>query len=78
MPERPQYFKECKRCHHQILMTYSPSKGRWIACDPEIRRYRRSGGPETFVTPEGEICYGERAYDGEYGYRKHRKDCACR
>ena len=75
MPERPQYFKECKRCHRQILMTYSSSKGKWIACDPELRRYRRSGGPETFVTPEGEVCYGVKAYDGEYGYRKHRRDC---
>ena len=72
---REQFFTECRRCKHQILMTYNPRTGRWIPCDPEIKRFRRSGGPETFVTPEGEVCYGERDRNGEFGYRKHRRDC---
>lgn len=69
------YFTTCRRCGKQILMIYSPAAGKWVPCDPEIRRYRKSGGPETYVTPDGSVCRGERAYDGETGYRKHRKDC---
>lgn len=75
MGGREQYFRFCRRCGKQILMTYNSRKGQWVACDPEIRRFRRAGGPETFVTPNGEVCYGVRAYDGEIGYRKHRRDC---
>lgn len=75
MMGREQYFTFCKRCGKQILMTYCPEEKRWMPCNPEIKRFRRAGGPETYVTPDGKICRGERAYDGEYGYRKHRKDC---
>ena len=72
---REQFFKYCKRCQRQILMTYSPFTGRWIPCDPEIKRFNRGNGPETFVTPDGEILHGVRALNGEFGYRKHRRDC---
>ena len=75
MGDRDQFFAFCRRCGKQILMTYNQRKGKWIPCDPEIKRFRRAGGPETFVTPEGETCYGVRAVDGEFGYLRHRRDC---
>lgn len=75
MGNRDPYFTSCRRCGRQILMTYSPDSAKWYACDPEIRRYRPSGGPESYLTPDGKLRRGERAYDGDVGYRKHRKDC---
>lgn len=74
MPTK-QFFTTCKRCGKQILMTQDLGSLKWIPCEPEIRRFKPSGGPETYVTPEGKLQRGERAYDGEVGYRKHRKDC---
>lgn len=65
-----------------IVMTWCGREGRWVPCDPELRMYRRSGGPFTFVDTEGNLCRGERVsarfFDpaAEPGYRKHRIDCA--
>ena len=73
--ETRQFFTNCRNCGRQILMTYDGKDRRWIPCDPEIRKYKASGGPETYVTPTGELKRGVRDYNGEFGYRKHRKDC---
>ena len=74
--EHKQYFATCKRCGKKLLMTYNPVTLKWIPCDPELKRFSPGEGTETYVTPEGEVKHGGRAYDGEYGYRKHRKDCS--
>jgi len=71
-----QYFTFCKRCGKQILITRCENTGRWVACDPEIHQYRRSGGPMTYVNEHGELCHGVREHGGEWGYRRHRNDCA--
>lgn len=73
-----QFFTKCKFCGKQILMTKNLKNGTWIACDPEIRKYRPGGGPNTYVTAEGEIVRGSKAFGGveAFGYRKHRRDCA--
>ena len=57
-------------------MTRNLKNGTWIPCDPEIRKFIRSGGPNTYVTPEGVTVRGENARygrGGEFGYRKHRE-----
>lgn len=71
-----QFYTFCKRCGRQILMTRCEKDGRWVPCDPEIRRYKRSGGPFSFVSTEGDLCYGTPDSNGEWGYRKHRRNCA--
>lgn len=71
-----QFMTKCRRCGRQILMTRNVRTGQWVPCDPEIRRYVQSGGPETYVTPEGVLLHGQRDYNGEIGYRRHRRDCA--
>lgn len=59
-----------------ILMTQRADDGRWVPCDPEIRRFRPSGGPETYINENGKTCRGKRDRDGsEVGYRRHRTDC---
>jgi len=77
-----QFTTLCRYCGKMIVMTFSGKDGRWVPCDPEIYRFRRSGGPFTYVNTEGVICRGERVNcrftdtSAEYGYRRHRKDCA--
>ena len=77
-----QFETFCKRCGQKILMTWSEKDRRWVPCDPEIRRYRRSGGPFTYVNTEGAICRGERIGRGypepkaEFGYQRHRAYCS--
>lgn len=77
-----QFETFCKCCGRKILMTWSEGSNRWVPCEPEIFRYRRSGGPFTYVNPEGKICRGERLGRGyfdpsaEFGYQRHRTDCA--
>lgn len=70
----------CRRCGRKILMIQNERDGRWVPCDTEIRRYRHSGGPFTFVDVCGILWRGERTFSGdpagEWGYQKHRTDCA--
>ena len=47
MPTK-QFFTTCKRCGKQILMTQDLDSLKWIPCEPEIRRFKPSGGPETY------------------------------
>ena len=75
-----QFETFCKRCGRKILMTRNEKEGRWVPCEPEIRKYEPEGGPFTYVTPEGKVCRGKRMpvgyLGGEWGYQKHRIDCA--
>lgn len=71
-----QFETFCKRCGRKILMTRNERDGRWVPCDPEIRKYHRSGGPCAYVNTDGMLCYGTPSADGEWGYRKHRRNCA--
>lgn len=57
-------------------MTRSKVNGKWIACDPLLYRFRPADAPRIYVTPEGTILRGEPDRDGQFGYMKHRKDCA--
>lgn len=70
-----QFITFCRNCGRQILMTRCEDTGRWVPCDPEIFRFRRAGGPCTFVAEDGTLQRGERDNNGEWGYRKHRSDC---
>ena len=70
-----QFFTQCKFCGKQILMTRNLRTKTWIPCNPNIFRYRPAGGPNTYVTPEGEFVRGERDRDGLFGYKRHGKDC---
>lgn len=72
-----QFFTQCKFCGKQILMTRNLKNGNWIPCDPEIRKFTPGGGPNTYITPEGEMVRGCHTYGGpeSYGYKRHRKDC---
>ena len=72
---REPYFTTCRRCGKKILMIYSPDTAKWIPCDAELKQFKPSGGPETYVNQDGNVVRGERVYKGEYGHRKHRKDC---
>lgn len=71
-----QFITRCRRCGKQILMTRNIRTGAWVPCDPEVRRYIRADGPETYVTPEGVLLHGVRDNRGDIGYRRHRRDCA--
>lgn len=71
-----QYYTFCRRCGRQILMTRCKDTGRWIPCDPEIHKYKPAGGPYTYVTAEGMFRRGVRDRNGEWGYQRHRRDCA--
>ena len=75
-----QFETHCRRCGRKILMTYNEKDGRWVPCDPEIHKYRKSGGPFTYIDADGKLCRGERTFSGDpgggWGYRKHRADCA--
>ena len=66
-----QFYRICKFCGKQILMTRCEDTGRWIPCDPYIVKFTPSGGPETFVNENGKTCRGFRSEKGEFGYRKH-------
>ena len=66
-----QFFTTCRFCGKQILMTKNLRTNKWVACEPEIRRFRPAGGPNTYITPEGEVTRGERDRDGIFGYKKH-------
>ena len=72
-----QFFTTCKFCGKQILMTRNLRNGIWIPCDPEIRKYTPGGGPNTYITAEGEIVRGGKWFGGQeaFGYKRHRKDC---
>ena len=74
-----QFFTTCKFCGKQILMTKNLKSGTWVPCDPEIRHFKSGGGPNTYVTPEGELVRGQKSFAGfgadSVGYRRHRKDC---
>ena len=70
-----QFFSNCEKCGKLILMTQNQQNKMWIPCDPELYRFTPSGGPETYVTPEGNIIRGKRDRFGQYGYRKHKKGC---
>ena len=75
-----QFETFCRRCGRKIIMTMNEKTGRWVPCDTDIRRYVPGGGPNAFVDPEGKIRYGKRTFSGntagEWGYEKHRADCA--
>ena len=77
-----QFETFCKRCGRKILMTRNEQNGRWVPCDPEIRRYRRGDGSFTYVNPEGQVFRGELVGRGffdpnaEFGYQRHSADCA--
>lgn len=71
-----QFETFCRRCGRKILMTRNERDGRWVPCDPEIRKYKPSGGSCTYVNTDGILCYGKLDVNGEWGYRKHRRDCA--
>lgn len=78
-----QFETFCKNCGRKIIMTYNEKSDRWVPCEPDIFRYVRNAGPSAYVNPDGEIYRGKRmAVDylgGEWGYQKHRRDCAmCR
>jgi len=72
-----QFFTTCKFCGKQILMTRNLRNGIWIPCNPEIRHFQSGGGPNTYITPEGEVVHGQNATFGSdsFGYIRHRKDC---
>lgn len=66
----------CRRCGKPIWLVECIGNGKWISCDKELRRFQASGGPDTYVTDEGRVVRGSKAVTGgEFGYRKHRKDC---
>ena len=71
-----QFYTHCRRCGRQILMTRNRQTGAWVPCDPEILRFTPAGGPETYVNTDGKYCRGKRDRNGEFGYRRHRRDCA--
>ena len=71
-----QFFTTCPKCGKQILMTKCQRNNLWVPCDPELFRFTPAGGPETYVTPEGNTMRGYRDRNGQYGYRKHgRRVC---
>lgn len=75
-----QFETFCKRCGRKIIMTLDEKTGRWVPCDTEIHKYIPGGGPFTYVNTEGQKRRGEKTtsydWDGEWGYRQHRADCA--
>ena len=75
MGECRQFFTTCKKCGRKILMTRNHTNGYWIPCNPELYRCAPSGGPETYVTPEGRMVRGFRDRDGQFGYLGHRWSC---
>jgi len=70
-----QFLTFCRLCGRQILMTRCTADGRWVPCNPEIHRYKKAGGPYTYVNTDGILCYGKRDKDGEWGYQKHSMCC---
>lgn len=70
-----QYFKTCRNCGRQILMTRNQQNGRWIPCEPEIFRFIPVNGAELYVTPEGMTVRGVRNHEGQFGYKRHSKGC---
>ena len=68
-----QFFTICNRCGKQILMTQT-EKG-WMPCHPVIGQYKRSGGPLTFISADGKVCRGQKAFGGEFGYERHWGHC---
>ena len=69
-----QFFTTCKFCGKQILMTMNLENGTWVACNPELLRYRLTeNGYGRYVTPEGSVVRGERDRDGLFGYKKHER-----
>lgn len=66
----------CKRCGKPIWLVECAENGKWISCDREIRRFQPGTGTDTYVMEDGRIVRGGKPVTGgEYGYRKHRKDC---
>jgi len=69
------FYTLCRDCGRQILMVQDIKTGRWIPCNPEIHKYKPSGGPETYVSEEGKLQRGRRDNTGEWGYQKHFRSC---
>ncbi len=74
-PATNQYFGICKGCKKQILWTRT-RKGKSMPVNPELIRFTPAGGPETFVTPDGDIVRGKRDSSSmRYGYISHFGTC---
>lgn len=71
-----QFYKICRDCGKQILMTRCEETGRWMPCDSLIMRFTPAGGPETYINEDGKLCRGYRSKDGEFGYKNHRRSCS--
>ena len=70
-----QFFTFCRKCGQQILMTRNQMNGKWIPCDPELRRFTPRPGGRKYVTPEGGTISGMHDKDGQFGYQHHGRTC---
>ena len=68
-------FPTCRSCGSQIIFIRTTA-GKAMPCDPDPINFERSGGPETFVTPEGKVERGKRRESGPLqGYISHFATC---
>ena len=71
---------ECRGCGAQICFIKTV-KGKSMPVDPLPMKFVPGGGPETYVTEEGEVKRGRAAgWDSKYektliGYRSHFATC---
>ena len=74
-PLTNQWFGICRGCKKQILWTRTKT-GKAMPLNPEAIRFTPAGGPETFVTADGNVIRGKRDGSGAViGYISHFATC---
>lgn len=69
-----QWMAYCKGCGQLIVWTKMKT-GKPMPCDPTVIRFF-AGGPECYVTPDGECVSGSPRPDGDrIGYISHFATC---
>lgn len=66
---------KCRYCGQEIEMMRTDNR-KTVPCQREAYFFTPSGGPETFVTANGEVYRGHKDKFGEmFGHPKHARYC---
>ena len=68
-------YSTCRACGQRMLWIIT-ARNKKMPCAPAPVRFDPAGGPETFVTPDGQVVRGRRKAHGDrFGYISHFATC---